>query len=177
MALEDQYDISSTSLPISHRVLITSNIPEPLQFEPQVFDEPNRWSVHSLSSSFFAHNVRPIGAPSLDVGDGLFHTKIGSTVLHFQSIGEGLQSSEQRILREIKAVIGDQPVLQSKLQFAPRWIIKKTIYAKKQSYIDAEAYNLFLFGISIVGRILSPHTTFLYKSIMVKLRSEGFDAD
>ncbi len=45
-----------------------------------------------------------------------------------------LESCEQEVLKQIRKVIGDKPVSENKLQFAPRWVIDKAIEKEKKNY-------------------------------------------
>ena len=52
-----------------------------------------------------------------------------------------LDSSEQKVLRDIYAVIGDNEVSEAKLGFAPRWIIDKAIRTEMENYRSSGAYE------------------------------------
>ena len=67
---------------------------------------------------------------------------IGSIdVLPPPSLPIDLKSTEQKLLYDIKQVIGDKPVSEFRLQFAPRWLIDKAINNEKQNYKLAKAYE------------------------------------
>ncbi len=48
-----------------------------------------------------------------------------------------LESCEQQVLKQIRATLGDGPFSESKLLFAPRWIIDKAISEEKKSYMTS----------------------------------------
>ncbi len=51
------------------------------------------------------------------------------------------ESCGQEVLQQIRKVICDKPVSESKLQFAPRWVIDKAIEKEKKIY-KASVQNL-----------------------------------
>ena len=71
--------------------------------------------------------------PEKDIGD--------TALVSPPQLPHSLQSSEQVVLHDMKRVIGDGPVSEFKLQFAPRWIIDKAIADEKSNYHDAGAYK------------------------------------
>lgn len=52
-----------------------------------------------------------------------------------------LKSSEQEVLRHVRDVIGTETVSESRLQFAPQWLISKSIQKEKDNYQKKEAYE------------------------------------
>ena len=122
---------------------------------PSRYDEPLR-DISDKSLSFFNsliaeqrrdegddHPSEPAGTditkaaepqrPVKDVGQ----TKIAPP----PSVPIDLDSSEQQVLRDIHAVIGDSTVSESKLSFAPRWIIDKAIRTEMENYRESGAYE------------------------------------
>ena len=67
---------------------------------------------------------------------------IGSTpVAPPPSLPARLESSEKIILQEIRNVVGDKPVSEFRLQFAPRWLLDKSIDTEKENYFAEGAYE------------------------------------
>lgn len=116
---EEEHDDHTTPfLPTADINTEPNDISDPLSFEPEAPDEPSPWSLHPLLSSFLSNNSRPLEASLLDFGDTLLYKDFRATLFRITSTWHTLHSSEQRILKTVKKVIGDQPVSESKLQFA-----------------------------------------------------------
>lgn len=102
--------------------------------------------------------------PSLEVGYALLYKDFDATWTRFPSPGDTLHSSEQNVLKDPTKIIGDQPVSESKFQFAPRWILEKAIEAEKRNFFEAKAHML----VSICkfpknANIMSSHYFFVLK--------------
>ena len=52
-----------------------------------------------------------------------------------------LSSLKQEELTSIGDLLGDSPVTESKLQFAPRWLLNESIAKEKANYVDRGAYQ------------------------------------
>lgn len=57
------------------------------------------------------------------------------------SLPFSLTTCEQQVLRNMRSVIGYQPATEFQLQFAPRWILDKSISVEKTNYQSEEAYE------------------------------------
>ena len=106
------------------------------------------WSQHPNSRAFLGkqsqHSLK-VNRPSLDIGTAtdnkdpikdIGHTKVVSP----DKIPTSLESNEQELLHKMRDVAGDLPVSESKLQFAPRWILDKAIAKEKANYKEKNAY-------------------------------------
>ena len=95
--------------------------------------------------------------PQKDVG--------GTALVSPPQLPYSLQSSEQLVLHEMKRVVGDGPVSEFKLQFAPRWIIDKAIADEKSNYHDAGAYKELHFRQTPKGaNVITSHHFFRIKN-------------
>lgn len=52
-----------------------------------------------------------------------------------------LESDEQQVLQQIYATLGDKPISESVLGFAPRWILNNAIEKERKNYADVGAYQ------------------------------------
>ena len=89
----------------------------------------------------------------------------GTALMSPPQLPHSLQSSEQLVLHEMKGVVGDGPVSEFKLQFAPRWIIDKAIADEKSNYHDAGAYRELHFRQTPKGtNVITSHHFFQIKN-------------
>lgn len=151
-----------------------------------VVEEAHLWQKHPSTASLLC-NSRPYrtNEPALDFGRTQEAYNAGQCNLEApttsvdnaqKDIGEtrvtqptyphfSLDSSEQFVLKEIREAIGDKPASESKLQFAPRWLIDKAIEKEKKAYIDNRAFEEV--DIKTVPRdsnIISSHHFFVVKA-------------
>ena len=78
-----------------------------------------------------------------------------------------LQSQEQVLLRKIREVVGDGPVSEAKLQFAPQWIIDKSIQAEKENYTSKKVY------ISVHRKDVPPRSNTISSHHFFQVKTDG----
>ena len=145
--------------PAEHELLPDLNLSS-VGYISQIFDkEESMWANHPSAPAFLSMKTpRKLDQPQLDIGSNslrqvkaLFTAEtddltqsfeppqpeksVGSTpIISHQQVPHFLQSSEQKILEEIRSVIGDRTASESILQFAPRWILQKAIDKELSEY-------------------------------------------
>lgn len=102
------------------------------------------WAVHPNSTTLLAAGTTKVNVSSMDLGVPTPSENpdkgIGQTSVTAPKSNASLQSTEQILLRQIRDIIGCDPVTESKLQFAPRWILDKAIVKEKANYSYQDAY-------------------------------------
>ena len=90
---------------------------------------------------------------------------IGSTpIAPPPSLPVRLESSEQSILQSLRTIVGDKPVSEFRLQFAPRWLLDKSIETEKQNYFAENAYEeVYIKTLPRSANIISSHHFFQIK--------------
>ena len=125
-----------------------------------LFDkEESLWANHHTTSALLSKQIpRRVEQPVLDIGPtSLRHVRsllvadkdslndsfdppcpekdVGVTqIVSPDQLPKMLQSSEQKVLREIKDVIGVRTASEHSLQFAPQWILQKAIDNERDEY-------------------------------------------
>ena len=139
----------------------------------RVIREQELWAEHPNSSALAAiqaSTVKKFNRPSFDIGTPIpvkdVTKDIGDTAITGPSrLPASLESSKQEILRHIRDVVGDQPVSESKLQFAPRWILDKAIAKEKANYKDKDAYvSMAIRSLPRRSNVISSHHFFHVKT-------------
>ena len=156
-------------LQTSHDITSTELLEAP---DSNTETEQGLWTQPPNSRSFFskASSDKRVNRPSLDIGapflDKETSKDIGDTKLTApKSLPTELQSHEQEVLRKIREIVGDQPVSESKLQFAPRWILDKAIAKEKANYKEKEAYRpVSIRSLRRGSNIISSHHFFHVKT-------------
>ena len=135
-------------------------------------NEHNLWAQHRSSRSLLAKqpSTKKVNRPSLDIGTTSNaenrEKDIGDTsITPPKELPTSLESIEQELLQRMRQVVGDQPISESKLQFAPRWILDKAISKEKANYKEKNAYiPMSIRSLPRRSNIISSHHFFHIKT-------------
>ena len=130
--------------------------------------EESLWSYNPLSRSLLAQNKKEkFNEPAFDIGSATEKENPQRDIGEYQfrmptEFPLPLESCEQDILKQIRNVIGDKAVSESKLQFAPRWIIDKAIENEKNNY-KSSIEPVCRFNLPGNANVVSSHHFFVVK--------------
>ena len=110
-----------------------------------VNEELTIWSYHPRSNLFIANTSnRPFNQRSYDVfiSNASLRLPLKKDVGDYQpsfstSYPISIERSEQEILQQIQQLLGDKALSESKLEFAPQWIIKNAKEKERMNYESA----------------------------------------
>lgn len=135
----------------------TTNNSSPKKQNPsndqRVPTEAALWAIHPNIMSFFFSNhgdavksPKKVKDPTIDIGKptslSIPAKDDGDTpVLPLSVLPTQLEAAEQTILRQLKEVLCDVQVSESRLEFAPRWVIDKAIQKEKDNFRDKKTFR------------------------------------
>lgn len=175
------------SVPDDVDIGISRDLPSTSDVLDMFEEERSLWSSHPTTAALLAHQrPRRLNQPVLDIGNALVRkisslsatvssdlTKTRARPEPQKDIGSipvrappmlphVLQSSEQLILQEIKAVIADKTASEAKLQFVPDWVLKKAMDAERQQYLET-VKEVDIRSLPRFANIISSHHFFQVK--------------
>ena len=137
-----------------------------------LLDEAALWVRHAERSSMLGSSVSPskrLQLPAMDINvptsTEMLLKDIGETRLAgAKDFNVTLSSLNQEELTRIRDLLGDSPVTESKLQFAPRWLLDESIAKEKVNYVERGAYQpVFIRDVPRNSNIISSHHFFQVK--------------
>lgn len=107
------------------------------------------WARHPPAHSLFTSEsalFAKLNAPSMNLGDSMqtddVEKEIGGSDLKISpTFPNSLQSMKQVLLKQVRDVVSDTAVADSKLQFVPQWLLDKAIRIEKLNIIEKETYH------------------------------------
>lgn len=114
---------------------------------------------HLSSAAYFSQSalVIPVNHPLKNIVE---FALVNSTVQKSTT----LTSTTQKILQNLYQCLGNEPLSQDKLQYAPRWLLDEAVEKQKNSYAERKAYvSISICFLPLNSSLISSHHFFVFK--------------